>query len=241
MKTSTSSINEAIHRFLLLPSNILLILLLEFLNSFRSYGLRFILYNYITNEFNSTANNNSITNNISDKEAGTILGIKSIIDIIFGLCGSILVDYIGIRHVSLLALSIALLSRAILALTRSTFVLYITLFILSPMGDALLSIGLYRVALKKLSTPRTRPLCFGLSYGVSNMAGVCVSFVVDYMRRNAGDVKLNVSSSPFGGVYTPIRQFIVSTESARIGVVHFLVVHSKSIILFHACNMECRF
>ena len=169
------------------------------------------LYNYITNEFNtSTANINS-SNNISDKEAGTILGIKSIIDIIFGLCGSILVDYIGIRHVSLLALSIALLSRAILALTRSTFVLYITLFILSPMGDALLSIGLYRVALKKLSTPRTRPMCFGLSYGVSNMAGVCVSFVVDYMRRSSKDIELNVSS-PFGGVYTPIRQFIVSQK-----------------------------
>ena len=211
MKTSTSSINEAIHRFLLLPSNILLILLLEFLNSFRSYGLRFILYNYITNEFNSSTPNNS-SNNISDKEAGKILGIKSIIDIIFGLCGSILVDYIGIRHVSLLALSIALLSRAILALTRSTFVLYITLFILSPLGDALLSIGLYRVALKKLSTPRTRPMCFGLSYGVSNMAGVCVSFVVDYMRRNAGDVELMNVSSPFGGVYTPIRQFIVSQK-----------------------------
>ena len=210
-KTSTSSINEAIHHFLLLPSNILLILLLEFLNSFRSYGLRFILYNYITNEFNSTANNNS-SNNISDKEAGKILGIKSIIDIIFGLCGSILVDYIGIRHVSLLALSIALLSRAILALTRSTFVLYITLFILSPMGDALLSIGLYRVALKKLSTPRTRPLCFGLSYGVSNMAGVCVSFVVDYMRRSSKDVELMNVLSPFGGVYTPIRQFIVSLK-----------------------------
>lgn len=214
MKTSTSSaINEAIHRFLLLPSNILLILLLEFLNSFRSYGLRFILYNYITNEFNSSTPNSS-SNNISDKEAGKILGIKSIIDIIFGLCGSILVDYIGIRHVSLLALSIALLSRAILALTRSTFVLYITLFILSPMGDALLSIGLYRVALKKLSTPRTRPLCFGLSYGVSNMAGVCVSFVVDYMRRSLKDIELMNVSSPFGGVYTPIRQFIVSIESA---------------------------
>ena len=231
MKTSTSAINETIHRFLLLPSNILLILLLEFLNSFRSYGLRFILYNYITNEFNSSTNNSS-SNNISDKEAGTILGIKSIIDIIFGLCGSILVDYIGIRHVSLLALSIALLSRAILALTRSTFVLYITLFILSPMGDALLSIGLYRVALKKLSTPRTRPLCFGLSYGVSNMAGVCVSFVVDYMRRNAGDVELMNVSSPFGGVYTPIRQFIVSTESARMMLLlscyFLLVVRSKS-------------
>ena len=218
MKTSTSSINEAIHRFLLLPSNILLILLLEFLNSFRSFGLRFILYNYITNEFNSSTPNSS-SNNISDKEAGTILGIKSIIDIIFGLCGSILVDYIGIRHVSLLALSIALLSRAILALTRSTFVLYITLFILSPMGDALLSIGLYRVALKKLSTPRTRPLCFGLSYGVSNMAGVCVSFVVDYMRRNAGDVELMNVSSPFGGVYTPIRQFIVSRKCMNVAVV----------------------
>ena len=56
---------ESILRFLLLPSQVGIVLLLEFLNSFRSFGLRFVLYNYITNEFG-----------IGDTQAGTLLGIK---------------------------------------------------------------------------------------------------------------------------------------------------------------------
>ena len=211
MKSQTIS---TIHRFLLLPSHILIILLLEFLNSFRSYGLRFVLYNYITNEFVSS-DGSSNNNNISDTQAGALLGAKSLLDIGFGLSGSILVDYIGVRRVSLVALSVALLSRAILALSRTTILLYVALFV-SSFGDALLSIGLYRVALKKLSTPKTRPLCFGLSYACSNMAGICVAVVVDWMRKSLDDVHIDIHvsasvNSMIGGVYTPVRQFIILT------------------------------
>jgi dipeptide/tripeptide permease len=173
---------DSIHRFLLLPIHVPIILLLEFLNSFRSFGLRFVLYNYITNEFG-----------ISDTEAGAILGIKSLLDIAFGLAGSILVDVYGVRKVSLVALSVAIVGRSLLAFGRSTGALYIALFLFSPCGDALLSVGLYRVALKKLTTPSTRPLAFGLSYAVSNMAGVCVAIVVDWMRRTMMDVHVNVN------------------------------------------------
>ena len=175
------------------------------------------MYNYITNEYS-----------ISDSRAGAILGIKSLIDIAFGLAGSILVDVYGVRKVSLVALSVALVSRTLLAFSRSVGVLYVTLFALSPCGDALLSVGLYRVALKKLTTPKTRPLGFGLSYAVGNMAGACVALVVDGMRRYRGDVRVAFgggSSSWFGndwlndivgGVYTPIRQFIVSGWVVRM-------------------------
>ena len=202
-------IKESVHRFLLLPHQVLIVLLLEFLNSFRSYGLRFILYNYITNEFY-----------ISDSSAGALLGIKSFVDIGFGLAGSILVDMVGVRCVALLALSVAMVGRTLMAFGRSKEILYVVLFFLSPCGDALLSLGLYRVALKKLSTPLTRPLAFGVQYAVTNMAGVCVALVVDTMRKRAGDVhidsvfgqKTGYLMDVLGGVYTPVRQFVVSSS-----------------------------
>ena len=62
-------VRDSILRFLLLP------LLLEFLNSFRSYGLQFVLYNHcITNEFG-----------IVDTDAGYLLGIKGFADILFAI------------------------------------------------------------------------------------------------------------------------------------------------------------
>ena len=45
-----------------------IVLLLEFLNSFRSFGLRFVQYNYITNEFG-----------VSDTQAGALLGVKGFV------------------------------------------------------------------------------------------------------------------------------------------------------------------
>ena len=61
------SAKETILRFLLLPKEVLIVLLLEFLNSFRSFGLRFVLYQYVTNEFE-----------LGDTQAGAVLGVKGI-------------------------------------------------------------------------------------------------------------------------------------------------------------------
>ena len=61
------SAKETILRFLLLPTEVLIVLLLEFLNSFRSFGLRFVLYQYVTNEFE-----------LGDTQAGAVLGVKGI-------------------------------------------------------------------------------------------------------------------------------------------------------------------
>jgi len=187
--------HESLLRFLLLPRQVLIVLTLEFLNSFRSFGLRFVLYNYVTNEFG-----------ISDVQAGALLGIKGIVDILFGLLGSIMVDVIGVRRISILATSIAIVGRTLLAFGRTKQALYFALFLFSPCGDALLSVGLHRVALKKLTTPLTRPLAFAMSYAASNLAGALADVLVDQMRGSLEDVQMSG-----GAVFTPIRQFIVVT------------------------------
>lgn len=185
---------ESTIRFLLLPSQIFIVLLLEFLNSFRSFGLRFILYNYITNEYG-----------IGDTQAGVLLGIKGFVDIGFGLTGSVLVDIFGVRCISLIALSVALIGRSLLAFGRTSTALYPALFVFSPCGDALLSTGLYSVALKKLTTPLTRPLAFAISYATFNLAGAFADIILDKMRVHVSDY------DGLWGVYTPMRQFVVLT------------------------------
>lgn len=119
---------ESIVRFLLLPRQAGVVLLLEFLNSFRSFGLRIVIYNYITNEYG-----------ITDTQAGKILGIKGVVDIIFGLLGSILVDIMGVRKVSVLALSIAMIGRTLVAFGRNRMSLFFALYFFSPCGDSLLA------------------------------------------------------------------------------------------------------
>lgn len=218
--TKTTSINgyESIIRFLSLPSQTGIVLLLEFLNSFRSFGLRAVLYNYITNEYG-----------ISDTYAGELLGIKGFVDILFGLVGSILVDIVGVRKVSICALSVAIIGRTLLAFGKTTTSLYFALFLFSPCGEALLSVGLYRVALKKLTTPLTRPLAFAVSYAASNLAGALGDLVVDKMRSGLDDLEVDERLVGLGGVYTPVRQFVVSLAL----LLHFTLLYSDYSIASH--------
>lgn len=113
-------------------------------------------------------------------------------------------DIWGVRYLSLQALFVAFVARGLLAFGRTKNLLYVGLFVCSPLGDALMSIGLYRVALKKVTTERTRALGFAISYAVQNLAGVCVAILVDGMRRVGMDVTV------CGVVFTPVRQFVVS-------------------------------
>ena len=114
------------------------------------------------------------------------------------------VDIHGVRRISLTAMTVSIVGRTLLAFGRSKGALYSALFFFSPCGDALLSVGLYKVALKKLSTPLTRPLAFALSYASYNLAGAIADLLVDKMRKFKD---VNVDSTPLlSGVYTPLRK-----------------------------------
>lgn len=188
-----TDLSHRFHLFASLPPQFLIVLLLEFLNLLRQYGLRFVLYNYITNEFGLT-----------DKEAGSMLGLKGLMECIFGLTGSILVDLVGVRMTSIIALGVAIVGRGLLAFGRTKTSIYMAFFLFSPAGESLLGAGLYRVAMKKLTTPRTRSLAFGIAYASANLSGAIADVMVDAVRKY-DDVVIK------GKVFTPTRMFVIFT------------------------------
>ena len=66
------------------------------------------------------------------------------------------------RRTAIASLSVAVVSRAVLTFGRSREALLLALVGLSPFGEAVLSTGIYTVALKKLTTPATRGFAFGV-------------------------------------------------------------------------------
>ena len=159
----------------------------------------------------------------------------------FGLLGSVLVDVYGVRKVSMTSLSIAVVSRTLIAFGRTRTSLYLALYLLSPCGDALLSIGLYKVALKKLTTPLTRPLAFALSYSAFNLAGGLADVLIDAFRGKLDDASVGAGSLPLGllaGVYTPVRQFVVLTWVVLLltWVIAYCLLEDLTVI--DACDPE---
>jgi len=184
--------------FLSLPSQVFVVLLLEALNSYRNFGLRFVQYNYFVNEFG-----------LSDTETGSLLGLKSTLDVIFAIMGSLATDALGVRKTALLALSMATVGRFLLAFGRTRTHLYIACLFFSPFGEAFLSVGLYKVALKRLTTPRIRPLAFAIQYATFNFAGALCDVFIDHLRRQDDQVFL-------GQVFTGMRVFVASTWVAVV-------------------------
>jgi dipeptide/tripeptide permease len=172
MIQSLKEAKETLLLFLSLPSQVFVVLLLEGLNSFRNFGLRFVQYNYFVNEFG-----------LSDTETGSLLGLKSTLDVTFAILGSLATDALGVRKTAILALSMATIGRYLLSFGRSRTELYLACYIFSPFGEAFLSVGLYKVALKRLTTPRLRPLAFAIQYATFNFAGAICDLLIDHLRR----------------------------------------------------------
>jgi len=97
-----------------------------------------------------------------------------------------MVDLHGVRRTAIAALWVSAVSRGILTFCRSRGMLMVGLIALAPFGEAVLSTGIYTVALKKLTTPETRGLAFGIQYGIFNLAGGLADLVADALRRYEG-------------------------------------------------------
>ncbi|KAL1511879.1 hypothetical protein AB1Y20_005161 [Prymnesium parvum] len=155
-----------------LPRELLVVLAVDFLNSYRSFGFRSVQYQYLVDEFGFT-----------DMETASLLGVQAWLLVIFGMIGAMLVDAWGVRTTAIVALTVSSVSRAMITFGEDKFTLQLALVGLAPFGEAVLSTGIYTVALKKLTTPKTRGLAFGVQYAVFNLAGAMADLVADAVRR----------------------------------------------------------
>ena len=156
-----------------MPREVYVVFLVDFLNSYRTFGFRSVQYQYLTNEFA-----------LSDMETGQLLGIQAWLLVIFGFLGAMMVDAFGVRRTALVALFVAAISRGMLTFGTSRQSMVIAIIGLSPFGEAVLSTGIYTVALKKLTTPETRSVAFGVQYGIFNLAGALADIAADFLRKS---------------------------------------------------------
>lgn len=183
-------------QFFALPNQVFVILLLEFLNSYRNFGLRFVQYQYINNEFS-----------MGDIETGSLLGIKSTMDIVFGIIGSLATDAFGVRKTAIAALLMSVVGRGIFTFARSSWWLWLASMTFSPFGEAVLGTGIYTVALKKMTPPKLRPLAFAVQYASFNFSGALCDVMIDYLR-------MQDDREVFGMRFSGLRTFIFTTVRA---------------------------
>jgi hypothetical protein len=186
-------LERAFEHLLGLHDQAYLVLFLIALNSFRNFGLRTMQYQLLTDEYGLT-----------DEEAGVLLGIKAALSSIIGFVGAALTDVFGVRKVAIHSLSLALIGRGMLVVGRSRLSLYTAQLFFSPLGESLLNVGLYNVALRKLTTPDNRALAFSCSYSALNLSGGMGNLLLDRLKAQP-------DATVFGRVYTGPRLFLALT------------------------------
>jgi hypothetical protein len=213
-------LSSAFDLVLSLHGQVFLVLLLEWLNSFRNFGLRFMQYSLMVDEYG-----------LSDTEAANLLGAKALVHTVSGFVGSLLTDALGVRRMAIVALLFAVIARGLLVLGRSRATLYAASLVFSPLGDSLLSNGLYNVALKKLTTPSTRALAFAMSYASFNFSGGVATFLLDSLSSMA-DVTI------FGQVYTGARIFLALSWLAIMLTLLLVVCCLRDVTVLDKLNPE---
>ena len=162
------------------------------------------LIDLIATELDYPEDERQALQSLNPLEAASVLGTSASLHVAFGLIGAVLTDAVGVRRVALTALSISVVGRGLLAFGRSRTAIHAAFYLFSPAGEALLATGLYRVALKKLTTPKTRAFAFAVEYATFNLSGALADVCIDAFRRR-GDVTLGDQ------VLTPTRQFLLLT------------------------------
>lgn len=118
----------------------------------------------------------------SDTEASALISAELALRVIFSILGAAFVDVYGVRPLALLSLVLSIFARLLLVFGRSRSSLLFSLLVLSPPGEALLRMGLYSVALKRVTLRRSRVLVFSVAYASANAALVCTYAAADYTR-----------------------------------------------------------
>ena len=121
------------------------------------------------------------------------------------------------RRTAIASLSVAVVSRAVLTFGRSREALLLALVGLSPFGEAVLSTGIYTVALKKLTTPATRGFAFGVQYGIFNFAGALADVAADLLRTHDFEVPRWLAPLAGGAAWSGLRVHLLGTW-LRVGV-----------------------
>ncbi len=200
-----------------LPAMLHLLLLLEFLNGVRRHIWDDQQDLFLTNEYG-----------MDDVQAAFMISVEGQLNTVFGILGSLVVDSVGIRKVALFALGLGTVSRFLLIISGPNFKLplYVAMWGLSPFSDAVVTAGLYRVGLKKLTPPRMRPMAFAFAYQISNFAGA-VALNMEDLFKNVYPSIMTVEDKMFmGKKFSGIRQLMVISWFIVVfafGLVYFLL------------------
>ena len=173
---------ESIERFLTLPRACFIILLIELLSTLHTKMADSVLYQFLLNEFDMT-----------EFEVTALQATFAPVEKVVSILGAPLIDIFGVRRVVLVSLVLSIVKHSMLAFGRTR--LQVIGYLALP-AESLVSLALFSIALRDLTTHRTRPIAFALSTVLLNWGIVVALQLVEVVRH----VEFRVGAQLYSGL-----------------------------------------
>jgi MFS family permease len=166
--TRFSVVLDILHSF---PKEVWLIYAVKFLESYSFFILAYSLVLYLSDEFG-----------FGDEQAAWAYGIYGTLVSIYGLAVGVVIDSLGVRMSLMVGLGVLIVSRIVLATTRSPLVIVLALGSTLPLGAAL-TLPVLQIGIKRYTTDATRSVAFTGFYIVMNLSAMAAAPCIDAFHR----------------------------------------------------------
>eukprot|EP00301_Raphidiophrys_heterophryoidea_P006390 c12580_g1_i1.p1 GENE.c12580_g1_i1~~c12580_g1_i1.p1 ORF type:complete len:170 (-),score=44.19 c12580_g1_i1:23-532(-) len=152
------------------PKELWIVYTLQIIDGFAYFSLGYSLVLYLSEEFG-----------FDDMKAGWVYGVHGMLTSVFGLTLGFVIDIIGVRNSLIFANVTLFLGRFWLAGTQNPNSVLIMLYVVIPIGQALLQPAM-TTGIRRYTNNTNRTMGFSLFYVALNLGALLAAPLVDVTR-----------------------------------------------------------
>lgn len=188
-------------------------LLIKFFESFAYFIISSVFTLYLTDQFT-----------ISDLDAGIYYATYNFLTAGYGILLGQVIDRLGVKTSLAIAVSLCITGRFLIFLVNSGVVFIIIMFSALAIGTSIVLPAL-QIAIKRITTPVTRPAAFSLFYVFMNIAAMMSGWIIDALRSRYPRNPDNSLTGPWWDLgisrfqFTYERAIILTAFSVSLGLI----------------------
>ena len=189
------------------------VLLIKFFESFAYFIISSVFTLYLTDQFA-----------ISDLDAGIYYATYNFLTAGYGILLGQVIDRLGVKTSLAIAVSLAITGRLLIFLANSEVFFIVLMFSALAIGTSVV-IPALQIAIKRITTPVTRPAAFSLFYIFMNLAAMTSGWIIDALRSRFPRNPDNSLTGPWWDLglvsfqFTYERAVILTSFSVSLGMI----------------------
>ena len=165
---------------------------------------------------------------LSDTEAGWAYGLFTTLIGIYSMAVGVLVDKLGVKRSLVLGTALLFFSRVTLTFAPSNAFVFLALFGLMPIGQAL-GLPVLATGLKRYTNKKSRSYAFSLFHSMLNVGAFVAASFSDYAKSLWGSEGLSMNFGSLGSIQLPVYRAIFFTSIGATAIMFVIALFVREV------------